>query len=386
MGGDEVWLSKGQDCRHVINGMTEAVNQQTLADQLGLSRATVSRCFTNHRGINPETRARVFDLAAQIGYRYMEPRMAVGRKAKGVTLGVLICYAGEFATDDLYENPGQKLLGGVSELALLREIKLDVHYVDPADSELSDPSYKKIAALRRAPWQGALLIYAFPRTIVDGLMARFPCVSLVEQYGRADLNCVDVDHYRGISKVMDLLVELGHRRIGFYSNQFSLETYWTMHRFSAYFAELLATGLPYRPDDVINLLPGTGRSEAEALRLMRERTADGVTAWVCVSDYSAYSVIGELTDCGAQVPEEVSVAGFDGISPPPGAPQATTLEIPFREVGITGARRLLDLNKAPFDPPQHILLGCQLRRGETVGPVPTKRLSPRFSRFAPIAR
>ncbi|MGE9294975.1 MAG: helix-turn-helix domain-containing protein, partial [Puniceicoccales bacterium] len=32
------------------------VNQQVIADALNLSRATVSRCFTNHPGINPETR------------------------------------------------------------------------------------------------------------------------------------------------------------------------------------------------------------------------------------------------------------------------------------------------------------------------------------------
>jgi DNA-binding LacI/PurR family transcriptional regulator len=302
----------------------------------------------------------------------MEGRAPVSRKKKTTTLGVLICYEGKFTKDDVFENPGQKLLSGVSELAQLRNVQLDVHYVDPAETELTDPSYAKIRALRRGPWQGALLIYAFPKTIVDELMTRFPCVSLVEQYGRADLNCVDVDHYRGISQIMDLLVDLGHRRIGFFSSHFSLETYWTMHRFSAYFSKLLATGLPYQPEDVVNLPTAKGCSEAEALQRMRERTADGVTAWVCVSDYSAYSVIGELTDCGARVPEDVSVAGFDGINPPPGAPQATTLEIPFREIGLTGARRLLDLNKVPFDPAQHILLGCQLRRGETVGPVTAK--------------
>ena len=346
----------------------QMVNQQALADQLGLSRATVSRCFTNHRGINPSTRARVFDLAAQIGYHYMEARVPLQRKAKGLTLGVLICYAGEFAKEDEFENPGQKLLSGVSELAQLRDVRLDLHYVDPADAELSGRSYKSIGALHRSAWRGALLVYAFPKTIVEALMARFPCVSLVEQYSRADLNCVDVNHYRGISKIMDLLVELGHRRIGFFSDQFSLETEWPMLRFAAYFSKLVALGLPYRPEDVINFLPESGLSEPDALARMHERTAAGVTAWVCVSDYAAYSVMAELHRHGVQVPGEVSVTGFDGIAPPLGTPQVTTLEIPFREIGITGARRLLDLNKSPFDPPQHILLGCQLRRGETVGP------------------
>jgi DNA-binding LacI/PurR family transcriptional regulator len=37
-----------------------------------MSRATVSRCFTNHPGISPETRAKVFDLASRLGYSHME--------------------------------------------------------------------------------------------------------------------------------------------------------------------------------------------------------------------------------------------------------------------------------------------------------------------------
>ena len=349
-----------------ISFRIETVNQQTLATELGLSRATVSRCFTNHRGINPETRARVFHLAAQIGYRYMEARAPARRQGRRTTFGVLVCYEGEFAKDDLYENPGQKLLGGVAEMTHIRKVQLSVHYVNPADTDLKGASYEKIDAFRRNPWNGALLIYAFPKTVVDALMERFPCVSLVEQYGRSDLNCVDVNHYRGISKIVDLLVELGHRRIGFFSNQYSLETQWPMLRFSAFFSKLLALGIPFRPDDVINFLPHSGLMEPEALARMCERTADGVTAWVCVSDYAAYSVMAELGRRGVRVPQEVSVTGFDGIAPPVGAPQATTLEIPFREIGMTGARRLLDLDQTPFDPPQHILLGCHLRRGETV--------------------
>jgi AraC-like DNA-binding protein len=50
------------------------VNQQLIADRLNISRATVSRCFTNHPGINPTTRAQVFALAAQLGYTHLEKR------------------------------------------------------------------------------------------------------------------------------------------------------------------------------------------------------------------------------------------------------------------------------------------------------------------------
>src|SRR6187431_902001 len=56
------------------------VNQQLIAERLRISRATVSRCFTNHPGINPVTRARVFQMAAEIGYAHLEKRTTNTKK------------------------------------------------------------------------------------------------------------------------------------------------------------------------------------------------------------------------------------------------------------------------------------------------------------------
>ncbi len=349
------------------------VNQQTLADRLGLSRATVSRCFTNHRAINPSTRARVFDLAAELGYRYMELRtQASSRASRSQTLGVLICHPAHSTIDDRFETPRQKLLDGVSQLAQLECVQLSVHYVDPDEISVEGASYRTIAALRRGGWDGALLIHAFPDRVVETLAGRLPCVSLLEQYGHTYLNCIDVDHHRGVSSLMDLLVENGHERIGFFSVHPALGTYWATHRFSAYFEKLLGLGLAYRPADVVNVAQVPALSEEESLACMHAQTRDGVTAWVCANDYAAYAVITHLAGHGLKVPNDVSVTGFDGIQPPNGSHTATTLQTPFLEIGRTGAGRLLRLIERPFDPPQHTLVCGQLRRGETVGAVATR--------------
>jgi len=346
----------------------EKVNQQTLADRLGLSRATVSRCFTNHRAINPSTRARVFDLAAELGYRYMELRtQASGRASRGTTLGVLICHPASGAADDRFESPRQILLDGISQAAQLQRVQLSVHYVDPDETTLEDPSYASINALRRASWSGVLLIHAFPDNVIATLAGRLPCVSLLEQYGHSHLNCVDVDHERGISGLIDLLIDNGHQRIGFFSVHHALGTYWATHRLSSYFEKLLGAGFDYQPADVINVSNVPPLTEADALRTMLAQTRNGVTAWVCTNDYAAYAVINHLTAAGVRVPEDVSVTGFDGIQPPNGLRPVATLETPFREIGRTAAGRLLRLVERPFDPPQHILVAGQVRRGETVG-------------------
>ena len=346
----------------------ERVNQQTLADRLGLSRATVSRCFTNHRAINPSTRARVFDLAAELGYRYMELRTpATGRVRRTMVVGVLICHPATPAIDDRFESPRQRLLDGVSQLAQLHGVQLSVHYVDPDETSVEGASYQAITALRRSNWDGALLIHAFPDRVIEALVARMPCVSLLEQYQHTYLNCIDVDHHHGIYSLMDLLVENGHERIGFFSVHPALGTYWATHRFSAYFEKLLGLGLAHRPADVINVAQLPALPEEEALRRMHAQTGDGVTAWICANDAAAYAVMSHLAANGLRVPEDVSVAGFDGIQPPNGSHAVTTLETPFREIGRTGAGRLLRLAERPFDPPQHTFVRGQVRRGETVG-------------------
>ena len=64
-------------------------NQQKIADNLNISRTTVSRCFTNHSGVNPETRALVFSEAKKMGYNYVLPRS--NKKESKKTIGVIIC-------------------------------------------------------------------------------------------------------------------------------------------------------------------------------------------------------------------------------------------------------------------------------------------------------
>jgi DNA-binding LacI/PurR family transcriptional regulator len=317
------------------------------------------------------TRARVFELAAQLGYQYMELRAPAKRRSVRTRIGALVCYGRpQFEAGDRYENPGQMLLAGVSELSVLRGFDLELHYVSPGDRTLDSPSYAGIKALRRERWHGVLLIYPFPATIVEALVGLFPCVSLVKQYSGRAVNCVDVANYRGICLLMERLLKAGHKRIGFYSTGFATPTNWVLRRFSAYFETLISNGIPYHPEDVVNVLPNAVVSEAEGWKRVRERIDAGVTAWICAADYQAYSLIAHLQLWGFKIPQQVSITGFDGIAPPEGAPILSTMEIPFREIGITGGRRLLDLINNPFDPVQHILLDCHFRDGQTIAPVP----------------
>ena len=350
------------------------INQQLIAERLNISRATVSRCFTNHPGINPETRARVFDLASMLGYNHMEKRSGAPVKhSRNGVIGVLICTELPSFDGTRLDNPGQKLLQGLSEFAQKHRFHLDFHYVHPDDKSLAATSYARIPGIARRLWDGVALIYPFPRTVIDELIRLYPCVSLVEQYDEASLNCVDVNHHNGMRKLIDELMAQGHRRIGFFTRDYFVEAGWAQRRFGA-FAEILTTrGLRPLPEDMLNVEKHSPRSLEETHELALKRTRDGVTAWVCAADHQAFEFISFLESRGLRVPRDVSITGFDGIERPSGAPSLSTILIPFREIGLIGGKRLMDLERKRFEHPQHILLDCQFRAGETIARPKSRR-------------
>jgi DNA-binding LacI/PurR family transcriptional regulator len=353
---------------------SSAANQQLIADKLGISRATVSRCFTNHPGINPGTRARVFQLAAEIGYVHLQMRTdrANRKHSTKKTFGVLICSTEEEYNRTDYQNPSEQILAGVTDCALLNDASVAVHLIDPKNCKLDDPAYLRIEKLCRG-WDGLLLVYPFPDPILNQLAPIVPLVSLVEQFDHSGIDCVDVDHYKGISSAVEHLVAQGHRRIGFFTRLYEIEASWSLRRYASFKESMIRMRLPVSPKDVVNIFPSFEGDDESSIEYAIERTKNGVTAWVCAADHQAYDLINGLTNAGIDVPGQVSVTGFDGIATPPGSPELSTVMIPFREIGATGTRKLVERAEKRFGSSQHVLIDCRLREGATVAPPPAAK-------------
>jgi LacI family transcriptional regulator len=338
---------------------------------LNISRATVSRCFTNHPGINPITRAKVFQLAAEIGYVHLQMRKPrkKGASAEKKLFGVLICSAEEEYFRKDYQNPSEQILAGVTECAHLHGSDIEVNLIDPKDCTLDNPRFLQIEKLCNR-WDGLLLVYPFPDPVLNHLAPKIPLVSLVEQFDHTGIDCVDVDHYKGIASVVEQLVEHGHRRIGFFTRRYEVEASWSYRRYAAYMEAMVRQRIPVVQSDIINIFPSREGDNESSIEYAAERTLDGVTAWVCAADHQAYDLIGGLKQRGLRVPDQVSVMGFDGIETPPGAPELSTIMIPFREIGLTGTNRLYERTVKRFSSAQHVLINCRLRLGSTVAQAP----------------
>ena len=83
---------------------------------------------------------------------------------------------------------------------------------------------------------------------------------------------------------------------------------------------------------------------------------DRPTAWLCGNDDVAIALINEFRNQGIQVPYDVSVAGFDGISTAfLFHPKLCTYMVRIDTLGYRGVELLLNRINKKEDPPQNLL-------------------------------
>ena len=337
------------------------VTQQDIAKHLGLSVATVSRALSNSSRLNPGTRSRVMDAAAKLGYMPARTcRPANSSALSGpttTTLGVLLRYDGAHA------HPGHtRMLAGVSDICEGRGIALMVHYAQ------GDHLQRLVDGTRPAMLQpggagGLILLNHLPADIVEWLAERWPCVEINHHVAGLDADIIDVDANAGIGALVERLLDLGHRDIGFVGD--SRQYTWAHARHAAFFQALNTAGLDYDPSRFART---TSKQAHELADWLDERTRGGVTAWVCANDGLAKNIAAELLDLGYSIPEDVSLTGFDGTASLADGRRITSIATPYEALGAAAAHRLLRRLEYPQAARPHILIQGRLVEGETVAP------------------
>ena len=344
----------------------KTVTQKELAERLNLSRTTVSRCFTNHPKINPETRALVFELAAKMGFNYAPPRNVTSERSnKASSITVLV---GKPSNAGEWYNTERDLLAGISGQLANDQMTLNIQYVDPATFDLAPRARRILPGLRNADVKGFILLYPFKESSVGNLIRKFPTVCTLDEYDSLEVDCVDVDQTRGVSRLVEHLHGLGHRQMGFVSWKYTVRTPWVERRFGAFVESLYRHYLPFREDRIINVHRENQVEPEDVCQEVIRMIREGVTAIVCAADHQAYPLMEALQKEGIRVPEDVSITGFDGEVPPEGMPQMTTIQTPFRDIGVSSVAALMRLVNFPSAPRRHILVSGRTIEGETTAP------------------
>jgi len=226
---------------------------------------------------------------------------------------------------------------------------------------------------------GAVLCDAHdPRDPHPGLpqyLQDFPYVALFNEI--AEIACVTSDDFDGTYQLTKHLIQLGHQNIAYLANFNSGLSTFTQRK-EGYLKALREAQIKPDPKWMRELL---FRKEWEGLpswysqageyytrRWLEEDWAElECTAIIVQNDDTALGVMDAFEAAGMQVPNDVSVVGYDGIVAQ-GAPSLTTMEVPLQEIGRQAMTSLLDWVKDPAQAPQNVCLPVRLIEGQTTAP------------------
>ncbi len=300
-----------------------------IAIKLGISTSTVSRALRNKPDVNPETRAKVEELANSLNY---EPNsIAVSLVSKrSYTIGVVVpCYHFFYA----------EAISGMEEFTIDHNYYIMI--CNTRESyQLEKEIIKKLVSKRV---DGLIISLSRETKNYDHLLElkkkEIPYVLFNRIAEDVDTSKVCVDDMDGAFTAVNYLIKKGYRKIAHIQGPPDLLL--SQRRKQGYLNALRNAGIEPSDDDII-----TSDFSVKSGRLCTEKLmnlADKPDAIFCVSDEVAYGSINWLKKNGYSIPEQIAVVGFTGeefselIEPP-----LTTIQQPAYEVGLKAAEVLLD--------------------------------------------
>jgi DNA-binding LacI/PurR family transcriptional regulator len=340
------------------------VTLQYIADELGISRTTVSNAYNRPQNLSAELLRRVLETADKHGYSGPDPLARKLRTGQASAVGLVF-------TDSLsYAIRDEAAAGFLQGLALACE--------EAQTSLLLIPVRPGTDAGLSAVEQAAVdsvVIYSIPNDtphLRAVLRKNVPVIVVDEPEHVPGVDWVGLDERASFALVAAHLADLGHKNVAVLCHRLSGQNHngeVTDERFLETTYDVQRNRIEGFRDKFMARTAGGGKvtiierhmSEipdgVEAANTILN-THPGITAIACTSDALALGVLIAAQQRGLHVPEDLSVTGFDDI---PSAARAnlTTVRQPLVEKGRIAGEILLVAAKEPR--PRKVVLETSLQ-------------------------
>ncbi|WP_022867579.1 LacI family DNA-binding transcriptional regulator [Schaalia vaccimaxillae] len=321
---------------------------EDVARLAGVSAQTVSRVSRQAPNVKESTRSRVLIAMNQLGYA---PNRAARALRSGTfhTIGVI--------TQNL-ERTGENLVtAGIAAQAEEHHYSVNLLQVShPETSALEEAS----THLSHQAIDGLIIVQAGSATSGSLSIPRSLPTVVSDSRLIDDFPSVTADQIQGTRLLITHLLEQGHRTIAHIAGPSESRSADT--RLHVWKMTLEEAGITPGPIIYGDWSAQSGYCAAQQL----SRHSD-ITAIFSANDEMAFGAIRALNEAGRRVPDEVSIAGFDGISLAEYAvPPLTTVHQDFQTVGRSLVDLLLERIENPSAPIQRRVVPSQLLiRGST---------------------
>ncbi|MDO5049213.1 MAG: LacI family DNA-binding transcriptional regulator [Actinomycetaceae bacterium] len=306
--------------------MASRIRLSDLAEQAGVSTATVSRVLNGRSEVADETREAVLRALDLLGYERPEKL----RERSGGLIGLIVPeltnpvfpqFVQHLSTNMLQQGftplLGTQFAAGSTEDSLVEAILHQgvdgLVFVSGLHADLNADTKRYESLVRNS----------------------IPFVTINGSNDKIDAPDFSTDDRNAVTQAMRHLVGLGHKRIAFTSGPLRFSPARAKYeRYLECVEEMLPDSEPITSETLFTVEGG----QAAARTVLDQ----GATAIICASDIMALGTIRYCIDQGMNVPEDVSVIGFDDSSVMPFlSPALTTVRQPVPAICHAAVRTLV---------------------------------------------
>lgn len=306
------------------------VNIKKISEVTGFSPATVSNALNYKKGVNAETSAKIIKAARDLGY-FDENR---------ITRVKFVMYRRNGAVVD--DTPFFPLMvTGVEQECRACGMEMMMYNLDRRDA-----NYKEQVKWLQQDNTSAVILLG--TELMDEpedleLIRGMSGPLVVIDYWKEDMyfDAVLINNADSARMATEYLMGKGHREIGYLQGSLRIKPFRS--RASGYYNTLRKAGLSLRKEYVVTLSPDMDGAYNDMKKFL-QANPKLPTAYFADNDMIALGAMKALQEFGIQIPEDVSMVGFDDLSfSSIFTPQLTTLRVPKQEMGRMAVRRLRDM-------------------------------------------
>jgi LacI family repressor for deo operon, udp, cdd, tsx, nupC, and nupG len=332
------------------------VGIKDIAARAGVSIATVSHALRKPGRVAEATRKRVLAAADEVGYTRNNLAASL-RTSRSGNIVVII--------PDVADSYNYGIIKAIEKVAHRRGYSVLL-----GDTQGSAKREREFAAMTRSRQADGIILMSH-RIPFDVAREELepdelpPLVNACEFTGYDGFPTVSIDDRQAAIDATTHLVDFGHVDIAVITGD--METTSSRNRLEGFKAAMEMAGLQHNERLIVygDYSAQCGESAAKTLLMRKDRP----TAIFCFSDEIALGCMYALRQHGFEIPNDVSVIGFDNI---PFArylmPSLTTVAQPTEDIGETCATILLDLidgrkpDKVRYVMPHELMLRQSTRR------------------------
>lgn len=333
-----------------------------IAKQCGVGISTVSRALNNHPDINPETRKKVLQVIEETGFIPNNSARNL-KRTDAKCIAVLV----KGITNPLFSD----MIRIIEEETQRNKYALVLRHVEMQEDEVDVAlELEKEKRLRGIVFLGGLFEHSEEKLGKLNVPFVFSMigVNVLDRAGKVEFSNIAVDDRLESEKMTEYLLGLGHRQIALITER--TERPIGRLRMEGYREAYAKRGLKvpeqlicYVQEEIDHYSMENGYLTAKKLLQSGEK----VTAIYAVSDSLAIGACRAVWEAGKRIPEDISVAGYDGIELGEYYnPKLTTIRQPAEEIARKTIHLLLDVI-AQSKEHQQIVLPAKLVVRESTG-------------------